>query len=113
MATYNELTAEQKALVDDWQGNLRALLGTLGKVKQWCDTLDGQYNEEVNTLGITGDVPNHSGLAGSSVEEAYTQLQTWQSYLSTFTTNLGTAAHFDQYVSAAGPDNVQGGDLGV
>lgn len=113
MATYNELTTEEKALVDNWQGNLRALLGALGRVKWWCDIMAAQYNEEINTLGLTGNVPNHSGLAGSSVEEAYSQLQTWQNYLNTFVTELGTSGHVSQYASAAGPDNIQGGNLGV
>jgi len=108
MAVYGDLTAQQKALVDNWQSNLRALLGELGRVKWNCDLLTAQYNQEINTLSLTGDIPNNGGLAGASVEEAYTQLQTWQSYLSTFVSTLGTSGHIDQYTSAAGPDNIVG-----
>jgi hypothetical protein len=83
------------------------------RVKWWSDLLTAQYNQEINTLGITGDVPNNSGLAGSSPSETYSQLQTWQSYLGTFVSSLGTVGHVDQHTSAAGPENIQGGGLGV
>jgi len=111
MADYASLTPQQKALVQNWQSNLRALMGELGRVKWWSDIMAAQYNQEINTLSLTGDIPNGGGLSGSSVEETYTQLQTWQSYLSTFVTNLGSSGHVDQYTSAAGPDNIVGGNL--
>jgi hypothetical protein len=113
MATsYATESAENKALIDNWAGNLRSQLGELGRVQNRIEQIRGQYTEEIAPLLSTWDaleeIPNKSGLAGSSTTETHEQMETWQSYLDTYNTNLGTASHMAQYTSAAGPDNILG-----
>lgn len=107
----NESPANQ-ALIDNWANNLRAELGELHRVWNRVDVLRSQYNEEISVLLTLWDaletVPNNSGLSGSSSLETHEQMETWQSYLDTYNTSLGTAAHKAQFVSAAGPENILG-----
>jgi hypothetical protein len=113
MATsYNTESPENQALIDNWAGNLRAQLGEFARVVNRVEQIIGQYNAEIAPLLSAWDaleeIPNKSGLAGSSVSETHEQMETWQSYLETYDTNLGTPAQMTQYTSAAGPDNVLG-----
>jgi flagellin-like hook-associated protein FlgL len=110
--SYAGESAANQALIDNWANNLRAQLGELGRVQNRIEQIRGQYAEEIAPLLSAWDaleeVPNKSGLAGSSVSETHEQMETWESYLDTFNTNLGDAAHMSQYTSAAGPSNILG-----
>ena len=113
MATsYANESAANKALIDNWANNLRAQLGELHRVWNGIDVLRSQYTQEISGLLSAWDaletVPNNSGLSGSSTSETHEQMETWQNYLNIFDTNLGTADHKAQYVSAAGPENILG-----
>lgn len=113
MATsYAAESAANKTLIDNWGSNLRAQLGEFARVMARVEALRSQYNNEITGLigawDATEAVPNNGGLAGSSVEETHEQMITWQSYLDTLSTNLGSSGHKDEYTSAAGPGNVVG-----
>ena len=113
MATsYDTESAVNKTLIDNWASNLRAQLGEYARVMVRTEALRSQYNQEISSLIDAWDdleeIPNNGGLAGSSTTETHEQFITWQSYLDTLSTNLGTAGHKDQYTSAAGPKNVVG-----
>jgi len=113
MATsYDGESAANKTLIDNWSSNLRAQLGEFARVMVRTEALRSQYNQEISALigawDNTEEVPNNGGLAGASTTETHEQMITWQSYLDTFSTNLGTSGHKDQYTSAAGPGNVVG-----
>jgi len=113
MATsYATESPENQALIDDWASNLRAQLGELGRVQNHIEQIRGQYTEEIAPLlaswDATEEVPNTSGLAGSSPSETHEQMETWESYLDTYNTQLGTTSHMSQYTSAAGPNNILG-----
>lgn len=115
MATsYDGESAANKALLDDYNSNLRSCLGELARLVNRAEVIKAQYDEEITTLfnawNANEELPNNSGLAGSSVSEDHEQIETWQSYLGTLITNLGSTSHEAQYVSAAGPDNVLSGE---
>jgi hypothetical protein len=113
MATsYAGESTENKALIDNWAANLRATLGEMGRLLNTIEQVRGQYSEGIAPLLAAWDateaIPNNTGLAGASVSETHEQMETWQSYLDTFNTNLGSANHISQYTSAAGPANIIG-----
>lgn len=109
---YAEENAETQALLDDYANNTRAALGTLARLVNTAEALQDQYNQEIDPVitswGASDVWPNKSGLAGSSIEEAKSQMITWQSYLDTLVSTLGTGGHMGQYVSAAGAMNTIG-----
>ena len=110
MATsYDTESAANKALIDNWAGNLRALLGTFYRIVVDAEALDSQYTQEISGLlsawNATEEIPNNSGLAGSSPSETHEVFEQWQGYVQTLKSSLGTSGHKDNYVSAAGPDN--------
>ena len=109
---YADEGAATQALLDNYANNLRASLGSLARLVNTAEALQDQYNQEISPVisaWNAGDLwANKGGLAGASIEEAQSQMITWQSYLDTLLTQLGTSGHEAQYVSAAGATNTLG-----
>ena len=107
---YADLTAEQKAVVDNYNNNLRAIMGEMARLVRKAQVLKKQLNEVVTPLITTWDgtaiVPNNGGLAGASPSATKNDLLNWQSYGDSVVTAVGSDGHFGQFVAAAGPDNV-------
>lgn len=107
---YADLTAGQKAAVDDYTNNLRAGLGELARLVRLGQILKAQYNEVVSPI-ITGlasgdEIPNHGGLAGANTTATKATIANWQSYLDTVVSSVGSSDHIGQFVAAAGATNV-------
>ena len=113
MATsYATESPANQALIDNYNANLRSALGQLGVLLNSFEAIQDQYNGEISALLSAWDagemVPNNTGLAGASVEETKEQTGTWQSYVDSSLSTVGSAAHRAEYVSAAGPTNAGG-----
>ena len=113
MATsYDTESAENQALIDNWAGNVRAILGEFYRLVVRAEAIDSQYTTEISPLltlwTALEEVPNKSGQAGSSPSETHETIEQWQVYLQTLKTQLGGSAFKDNYVQAAGPDNTTG-----
>ena len=109
---YADLTAGQKAALDSYATDLRALLGEAARLVRKAVLAKKQLNEVVSPLMSgwdSGDViPNKSGLAGVSPEVTKADMLNWQGYLDDVNTAIGSDAHLGQMVCAAGPENCRG-----
>lgn len=112
MATWAELTAEQRDIYTEWERQLRAVAGEQARVNNHWEALNDMYNAQLQ--GILVDltdntlVPNTSGLAGSqslvSDSEAVAIMAHGQGIL----TNYNTTGHRQLWTKAAGVGNMIG-----
>lgn len=110
---YTDESPATRQLLNDYANNLRATLGELGRLVHTAEIIKAQYDEEISpiiTSWADSDLwPNRSNLGGASLEETKAQMVTWQSYLNTLLTDLGSSTHIGQFTSAAGAENLLGG----
>jgi len=107
---YADLTAGQKAAIDNYSNNLRAALGEAARLIRVAEILKAQYSEvyapAVSSLTSGDEIPNNGGLAGASSSATKATIANWQSYLDTVVTDIGSSDHIGQMVAAAGAGNV-------
>lgn len=70
MATYNDLTIEQRGILDDFINNQRAFAGQTQRTMNLCasilDAFAAQVSDLLDTITDPNEViPNKSGLAGA------------------------------------------------
>lgn len=112
MATWANLTQEQRDVYTTFERDLRAAHGALARLINTFNRLNTTYNAQI--LGILTDlddntiVPNTSGLAGAasldSDAEMVALVSHWQSLLTTF----DTVGHQNLRDKAAGTSNTGG-----
>jgi hypothetical protein len=110
LMAYADLTAGQKAAIDNYSNNLRAALGEAARLIRVAEILKAQYSEvyapAVSSLTSGDEIPNNGGLAGASSSATKATIANWQSYLDTVVTDIGSSDHIGQMVAAAGAGNV-------
>ncbi len=109
MATWAELTQEQRDVYQAFERDLRALSG---EFQRWCNkasSLNTRYNAQIQgILAVLADntiVPNSSGLAGSSSLDSDADMATLVSYLQGTLTNYNTSGHQEKRATACGQLN--------
>lgn len=109
MATWNELTAEEQAAVQDYARNLRALVGEMGRVRNRAAALNNGYANIqglLAKLGANDVVPDGTGLSGAlplAQNEVITLTAHAQGLLSAY-----TEGHLQMWAKAAGAMNLIG-----
>jgi len=107
---YNELTAEQKAILDSWMVLFRGISGELARLNNHIDAVKTSYTGnigEILTLLASDDIiPNTGNLDGAeSMTKA--EVLTIAGYLIT-AFELNTNTHRENIAKAAGPRNLIG-----
>lgn len=112
MASYNELTNEQRDVLQSWLNNLRAVSGELARVCNHMSALDTVYNSQVTTIlaALTDNtvVPNTSGLQGAQALDVDAEAVTIMAHFQGVLTNYGTANHRQLWAKACGGSNLIG-----
>jgi hypothetical protein len=112
MATWAELTQEQRDVYQAWERNLRAVAGEQARVNNHWDVINTVYNAQI--LAILADlddntvVPNSSGLGGAQALDSDAEAVTIMSHGQGILTNYNTTAHRQLWAKAAGGDNLIG-----
>lgn len=101
---------EQQTLLD-WMVQFRAWCGAQARAINDGETINDMYNAEISALLAelaSGDeIPNSTGYTGA-VALTKDEVITIVSYLQGIKTNYGTAGHEQNYVRAAGPQDIIG-----
>jgi hypothetical protein len=106
MATWENLTQEQRDIYQSFERELRAAMGALHAVCNDFVELNDSYNAQI--LAILADlddntvVPNTSGLAGSQGLDSDAEMVTLVSHLQSVLTNYNTSGHRQLRHKAAG-----------
>jgi len=110
MATWAELTQEQRDIYSAFERDLRAVSG---EFQRWCNKavgLNTRYNAQVQGILAALDdntvVPNSSGLAGSSSLDSDADMATLVSYIQGTLNSYNTAGHQEKRAKACGQQNV-------
>src|SRR5512138_759348 len=107
---YNDLTAEQKAVLGEYTRMLRAWAGEQARTNNHAEALNDDYAQVQAILDLlaTSDViADDSGLAGAASltkAEVVSLTATYQGVL----TNYNTAGQRQLWAKAAGPGNLIG-----
>lgn len=119
MATYNDLTQEQKDAVQALNRLARACAGEIARLSNHCRAVANDYSGNVETMlnSITNAndlIPDSSGLAGA-IQLSRGDLQTLIGYCMTLSDpadgasgSYNTNYHRGLYAKAAGPNNLIG-----
>ncbi len=107
---YADLTTEQKATLDDWTNQTRAILGEFAKVCNHADAINIVYNGSIAAilaeLSESDVVDNKSGLAGAQ-SMTKDEIVTCISYIQGFL-QYNTDAHRGNIAKACGLVNLIG-----
>ncbi len=112
MATWAELTQEQKNIYLVFENNLRAAMGGVQRIMNTMEALDTTYNAQI--LAILTDlddntiVPKNSGLAGAASLDSDSEMVTLVSHLQGMLTTYNTSGHKNLRDKAAGIVNTVG-----
>ncbi len=97
MATWAELTDEQRDIYTTFERNLRGVMGQFQRICNDFRILDNTYNAQVQGILTSLDdntiVPNTSGLAGAASLDSDAEMVTLVSYLQGILTNYNTIPH--------------------
>ena len=108
---FNELTAEQKAVLSDYARMTRAWCGEQARVSNHGDAISTAYTAQVQAilalLGTDDPITDGSGLAGA-VTLTKADVGYITGYIQTLLSTHNTAARRQMYVKAAGPTNLIG-----
>ena len=110
MATYAELTSEEKSVLDSWLNNVRALAGEMARVGNHAGAAKTAYWAQISAILAKLDtgavIPNAGGLAGA---QALTkeQLTTLESHVEA-QDETNDADHRTVWVLACGMANLIG-----
>lgn len=112
MATWLELTQEQRDVYQAWERNLRSVAGEQARVNNHWDAVNTAYNAQVSTiLSVLSDntiVPNSSGLSGSQSLDSDAEAVAIMAHGQGILTNYNTSGHRQLWVKAAGAGNLIG-----
>lgn len=112
MATYAELTAEQKDVLQTFTNLVRSWAGEQARVNNHAQAINTMYNAQIQAILVSLDdnsiIPNTSGLAGSQGLDSDAELVTIVSHLQGILTNYNTSDHRGLWVKAAGASNLIG-----
>lgn len=106
MATWAELTQEQR---DVYQASERELRAAMGQFHQLINTfveIDNAYNAQISAILVALDdntiVPNSSGLAGSAALDSDAEMVTLMSHVQGVLATFNTTGHKNLRNKAAG-----------
>lgn len=106
---YADLTEDQKAVLDDFQTNVRQWCMEQGKTLPLADNIDAEYSNRVITILnelLDGDeIPKNTGLDGSETLTK-AELVTLVSYIQGILTNYGTDSHRGNMARGCGSRNM-------
>lgn len=112
MATYAELTAEQKDVLQTFTNLVRSWAGEQARVNNHAQAINTMYNAQIQAILVSLDdnsiIPNTSGLAGSQGLDSDAELVTIVSHLQGVLTNYNTSGHRELWTKAAGAANLIG-----
>lgn len=112
MATYAELTDEQKNVLQTWINLVRSWAGEQARVNNHGAAIDTMYNAQIQAILVSLDnnaiVPNTSGLAGSQSLDVDAEAATIQSHIQGILTTYNTSGHRELWTKAAGAENLIG-----
>ena len=109
---YADLTAEQKANLQDWLTSLlRPWAGEQARVNNHGDVANTGYNAMASAilaeLAGSDEIPNESGLAGAA-SLTKDEVVSIVSHVQNILTNYNTTAHRQLWAKAAGTQNLIG-----
>ena len=111
MATYAELSAEDRSNLDAFMANLRSWCGEQARTNNHGDALNTGYIADVSDvlaqLGGSDEIPNQSGLAGATAMTK-DQVVSVVAHVQAILTNYNTAAHRQLWVLGCGERNLIG-----
>lgn len=109
--TYDELTNEQKSVLQDWLNVLRALAGEQARTNNHAAAVDVAYGSQIQDILTALDagevLPNTSGLAGAQglpKEEVISVVAHFQG----IRTNYDTTGHRQLWTKLCGTANMIG-----
>ncbi len=109
MATYDDLTANQKGILNAFVTGVRSQVGAQARANTHAEDLKDDYVAQVSailaTLGDAEVIPNASGLAGAS-DLTKAQVVALIGHIQGLLTDYNTTAHRQQWVVACGPENM-------
>lgn len=112
MATWAELTQEQRDVYSTWENQLRALAGEKYRLLDKLVAINNTYNGQILAiLAVLDDntiVPNSSGLAGSQSLDSDAEAVTIQSHFQAYLTAFDDSGHRQLWTKAAGLPNTIG-----
>lgn len=112
MATWAELTNEQRDIYTEWERQLRAIAGEQARVNNHWAALNDMYNAQMYAIlaDLTDNtvVPNTSGLAGSQSLDSDAEAVTIMAHGQGILANYNTANHRQLWTKAAGVVNMLG-----
>lgn len=112
MATYAELTTEQKDVLQTFTNLVRSWAGEQARVNNHAAAINTMYNAQIQAILVTLDdneiIPNTSGLAGSQSLDMDAQVVTIVSHIQGILTNYNTSGHRELWTIAAGAANLIG-----
>jgi len=110
MATWAELTQEQRDVYLAWENDLRAISGELQRLCNKAAALDARYVSQIQSVLVSLNnntvVPKTTGLAGASSLDSDAEAVTLHSHLQTLLSTLNTSGHQQMRAKAAGSANV-------
>jgi hypothetical protein len=112
MATWEELTAEQRDIYTTWERQLRAVAGEQARVNNHWAALNEMYNAQVQAVLVALDdnsiVPNTSGLAGAQSLDSDAEAVAIMAHGQGILANYNTQGHRQLWTKAAGIGNMIG-----
>lgn len=110
MATWAELTQEQRDIYSVFERDLRSISGELQRLCNKAAALNSRYTSQMlPILAALNDntiVPNSSGLAGSQSLSSDADMATLVGHLQGILTSYNTSGHQEMRAKAAGQGNV-------
>ena len=110
MATWAELTQEQRDVYSTFERDLRSAMGEFQRVCNKFRAINTRYNIQIQGILVALNdntiVPNSSGLAGSSSLDSDADMVTLVSYLQGVLTNYNTSGHQEKIALACGQANM-------
>lgn len=112
MATYVELTNEQKDVLQTFTNLVRSWAGEQARVNNHAAAINTQYLAQIQAILVDLDtnelIPNTSGLAGAQALTSDSDLVGIVSHLQGVLTNYNTSGHREMWVKACGAANLIG-----
>ena len=111
MATYAELTTEQKSILDAFVGMVRSWSGEQARTNNHGEAINDDYNAQVSAIITTLDagalVPNESGLSGAA-SLTKEDIISIVSHIQGVQTSYNTSGHRQLWTKASGAANLIG-----
>lgn len=110
MATWANLTQEQRDVYSVFERDLRSLCGEWQRLNAKFQALDARYVAQIQAILVDLDnntiVPNSSGLAGSSALDSDAEMATLVSHYEEMLTSYNTSGHQQMRAKACGQVNM-------